>query len=81
MALGEAQGPSQTKWTISADSVDRVAEYPVTFTVTVSTDNLDDPAVTTVVQKFVDLLASSPQFVLRTAARTSLYAEPMTPTA
>lgn len=81
MPLGEPVGPSQTQWTISADSIDKVTGYPVTFTATVFTDNLDDPAVTPVVQKFVDLVDSSPEFVLRSAARTSSYAESMTPTA
>lgn len=81
MPLGQPAGPSQSKWTISADSVDRVAEYPVTFTTTVTTDNIDDPGVPAVVQQFVDLIAASPEFVLRSAARTSTYAESMTPTA
>lgn len=81
MPLGTPVGPSQSQWKISADSVERVAEYPVTFSVTVSTDNIDAVGVPDVVQKFVDLIASSPAFVLRSAARTTVYAESMTPTA
>ncbi|MBC2903534.1 hypothetical protein [Streptomyces cupreus] len=81
MPLGEPVGPSQSQWKISVDSVARVADYPVTFTATVSTDNIDDPAVQGVVQQMVDLLNASPDFVLRSAARTSTYAEQMTPTA
>lgn len=81
MPLGTPQGPSQAQWKIIADSVERVAEYPVTFTTVVSTDNIDAEGVPAVVQQYVDLIASSPNFVLRSAARTSTYAESMTPTA
>ncbi len=81
MPLGNPQGPSQAKWTITADSVNRVAEYPLTFTTVVSTDNIDAPGVPAIVQAFVDLIASSPTFVLRSAGRTSTYSESMTPTA
>lgn len=81
MPLGTPQGPAQAQWKISADSVARVGEYPVTFNVTVTTDNLDAPGVTEIVQQFVDLLAASPALVLRSAVRTSTYGESMTPTA
>lgn len=81
MPLGQPIGPSQSKWTISADSRAKVDEYPVTFTTTVTTDNLDAPGVPAVVQQYVDLINASPDFVLRSAARTSTYAESMTPTA
>lgn len=80
MPLGTPQGPSRAEWTIVADSVEQVAEYPLTFTTVVSTDNIDAPGVPDVVQVFVDLIASSPALVLRSAARTSTYSESMTPT-
>ena len=81
MALGTPQGPSQSRWTVTCDSRAQVAEYPVTFAVTATTDNPDDPAMAAVVQQFVDLIAKSPDFVLRTAGRASTYLESMTPTA
>ncbi|MFD4569392.1 hypothetical protein ACFWOX_34145 [Streptomyces sp. NPDC058467] len=80
MPLGSPEGPTQTQWKITADSVARVGDYPVTFNVTATTDNPDAAAVPDIVQTFVDLLASSPDFRFASAARTYAYSEPMTPT-
>ncbi|MFD3498775.1 hypothetical protein [Streptomyces sp. NPDC058678] len=81
MPLSSPEGPYQARYTVSANSVDKIGEYPVTFDVAVSTDNIDAEGVPEVVQQFVDLIASSPDFVLRSAGRTSTYSESMTPTA
>lgn len=80
MPLGTPEGPTQSHWQVTADSVARVGDYPVTFTVTATTDNPDAAGVPDIVQKFVDLLASSPDFRFASAARTYSYSESMTPT-
>jgi hypothetical protein len=79
--LGTPEGPTQSQWTITAASVAVVGDYPVTFNVTATTDNPDAAGVPAIVQQFVDLLASSPNFRLVSATRTYAYAEAMTPTA
>lgn len=80
MPLGTPEGPTQSQWQVTANSVDRVGDYPVAFNVTATTDNPDAAGVPAIVQKFVDLLASSPDFRLASAARTYSYSESMTPT-
>jgi hypothetical protein len=81
MPLGDQQGPTGTQYQISAQSVESVGEYKVTFTCTPSTDNLDAPEVADIVQKFVDLINASPDFHLTSATRTYDYAQSITPTA
>ncbi|XUL90990.1 hypothetical protein ACQ86D_33805 [Streptomyces galilaeus] len=48
---------------------------------TATTDNPDAPGVPDIVQKFVDMIAASPNFRLMSASRTYSYADPITPTA
>ncbi|MCX4578106.1 hypothetical protein OHB41_33950 [Streptomyces sp. NBC_01571] len=81
MPLGTPEGPSRSQWTAIASSVDRVGEYPVIFDVTATTDNPDAPGVAEIVQQFVDLITSSPDFQLLSATRLYSYSEPITPTA
>lgn len=80
MPLGSPEGPTQSKWQINANSVDRVGEYAVNVSISLSVDNPDDPAVVPIVQKLVDLINGSPDFKLGTAMRTYSYSESMTPT-
>lgn len=80
MPLGTPEGPTASTWKVTASSVDTVADYPVTFTVTATTDNPDAPGVADIVQQFVDLIASSADFRLNSASRSYSYAEPITPT-
>ncbi|MFI7014379.1 hypothetical protein [Streptomyces sp. NPDC050164] len=65
---------------MAVSSVETVADYPVTFSVTATTDNPDAPGVAAIVQQFVDLLAASPRFRLLSATRSYSYSESMTPT-
>ncbi|MFE7273048.1 hypothetical protein [Streptomyces sp. NPDC057623] len=81
MPLGSPEGPTQSQWKVSARSVDRVGDYPVEIAVSLSVDNPDDPAMAPIVQKLVDLIAGSPDFLLSSAARSYSYSESMTPTA
>lgn len=80
MALESPVGPTNSAWTIRADSVDRISGYPVTLMIDAMTDNPDDPRVTPIVQQAVDVLQESGRFVVMTAGRTSTYTESMTPT-
>jgi hypothetical protein len=77
MPLGTPEGPTASQWKVTANSVD----YPVAFNVTATTDNPDAPGVPDIVQKFVAMIAASPNFRLMSAARSYSYSEPITPTA
>jgi hypothetical protein len=82
MPLGTPQGPTQSQWTATANSVATVGDggYPVAFNVTATTDNPDAPGVAAIVQQFVDLIANSPDFKLMEAARKYSYSQPVTAT-
>lgn len=80
MPLGTPEGPTASQWKITANSLDSAGDYPVTFDVTATTDNPDAPGVPDIVQKFVDMIAASPNFRLMSASRTYSYADPITPT-
>lgn len=81
MPLGTPQGPSQSQWKVTANSVVLVGDYPVSFDATVATDNPDADGVADIVQQFVDLIAKSPDFRLVSASRSYGYSEQMTPSA
>lgn len=81
MPLGTPEGPTQSRWKVQFSSTTMIGDYPVSFDVTATTDNPDAPEVEGIVQQFVDLLASSPQFWLLSATRSYSYSESMTPTA
>lgn len=80
MPLGTPVGPTASQWTVRAVSNMPLGDYGVTFNVTATADNPDDPGMEAIVQAFVDLIASSPDFRLNTASRTYSYQEPITPT-
>jgi hypothetical protein len=80
MPLGPPEGPTASQWRATVNSLDTVGEYPVAFNIVATTDNPDLPGMAPIVQKFVDLLASSPDFRLTGAFRTYSYSERMTPT-
>jgi hypothetical protein len=81
MPLGTPEGPTASQWKVTANSVDSAGDYPVAFNVTATTDNPDAPGVPDIVQKFVDMIAASPNFRLMSANRSYSYSEPITPTA
>lgn len=81
MPLGTPQGPTQSQWKVTANSFATVGDYPVSFEVAVSTDNLDADGVPDIVQQFVDLIAGSAAFKLVSATRSYGYTEQMTPSA
>jgi hypothetical protein len=81
MPLGTPEGPTASQWKVTANSVDSAGDYPVAFNVTATTDNPDAPGVPDIVQKFVAMIAASPNFRLMSAARSYSYSEPITPTA
>ncbi|KUN92027.1 hypothetical protein [Streptomyces caeruleatus] len=80
MPLGTPEGPTASQWKVTAQSLTTIGEYGVTFNVTATTDNPDDPGMADIVQAFVDLIASSPDFRLNSASRSYSYSEPITPT-
>ena len=79
MPLGTPQGPTQSQWKVTANSVATVGDYPVAFAATVLADNPDADGVPDIVQQFVDLVAKSPDFKLVSATRSYGYTEQMTP--
>lgn len=81
MPLGTPEGPTASQWKVTANSVDSAGDYPVAFNVTATTDNPDAPGVPDIVQKFVDMIAASPNFRLMSANSSYSYSEPITPTA
>jgi hypothetical protein len=81
MALQSPQDGTDYSYAVSGHSVDRVGDYPVAFTIGLSTDNMADPAALAIVQQMVDLLAASALFVVDTAQRTHTRVEAISPTA
>jgi len=81
MPLGTPEGPTASQWKVIVNSVDTAGDYPVTFTVSATTDNPDAPEVPAIVQKFVDTVTAGGTFRLVSATRTYSYSEQMTPTA
>ncbi|MEU9972356.1 hypothetical protein [Streptomyces sp. NPDC051014] len=79
MPLGTPQGPTQSRWTVTANSVALVGDYPVSFDVVATTDNPDADGVPEIVQTFVDLIDQSPDFKLASATRSYGYTEQLTP--
>ncbi|MEU8756203.1 hypothetical protein AB0C88_37525 [Streptomyces chartreusis] len=59
-------------------SVALAGDYPVSFQVAVSTENMSDPAVTGLVQSFVDVVHASPDFLLTSGTRSTSYTETIT---
>ncbi|MEU5094953.1 hypothetical protein [Streptomyces sp. NPDC020996] len=80
MPFGTPQGPTQSKWQVAANSVAGINGYPVEFSVTAAADNPDDPDMAGIVQQFIDLIASSPNFKVTSASRSYGYQQPITPT-
>jgi hypothetical protein len=80
MPLGTPEGPTASTWKITANSIDPIGEYLVTFAIAATTDNPDDPKMPLVVQKFIDLVHASPDFRFISATRSYSYTEPITPT-
>jgi hypothetical protein len=80
MALDTPQGPTSSQWTISVNSVLVVGEYPVPFEIKAMPDNPDADGVLETVQKMVDLISSSPDFVVTYAQRTYGYTQRILPT-
>lgn len=81
MPFGTPVGPTASQWAIRAISNGTIGDYNVTFNVTATTDNPDDPGVAPIVQAFIDLIANSADFRVNSATRTYSYQEPITPTA
>lgn len=81
MALQSPEDGTDYAYTVAGHSVDRVGDYPVAFAITLSTDNMADPAVLAIVQQMVDLLAASSTFLVDSAQRTHTRVEAISPTA
>jgi hypothetical protein len=81
MALQSPQDGTDYSYAIVGHSVARVGDYPMGFTIGLSTDNMADPAALAIVQQLVDLLAASATFVVDTAQRTHTRVEAISPTA
>jgi predicted TIM-barrel enzyme len=80
MAFGSAVGPTGTQYTVVANSVTMVGDYPVKFTAAVSADNLDATGVDTIVQQFVDALVASGHFTISgQSGKTYSYSEGVSP--
>jgi hypothetical protein len=80
MPLSTPDGPQSSQWLINAASILMVGEYPVTFEIRPTPDNPDADGVSEAIQKFVDLIDTSPDFTVNYAGRTYNYQQRMTPT-
>jgi hypothetical protein len=78
MAYGTPTGPTDPQYVLQFRSIALAGEYPLTFHVTVSTENLADPAVGGLVQAFVDAVHASPDFNLAFGSRSMSYTESLT---
>jgi len=81
MPLGTPEGPTASQWTINAVSDLRVGEYPVPFEIKAMPDNPDADGVYEIIQRFIDLIDSSPDFQVTYANRSYGYQQRVTPTA
>ncbi|MFF7452090.1 MULTISPECIES: hypothetical protein [unclassified Streptomyces] len=81
MPLGTPSESGTRQYQLALRSVDFVdPDYRLVIQCTADTDNMADEDVATIFQKFVDLVASSEDFVLMSAARTKHFSEAITPT-
>lgn len=81
MPYGTPNGPADPRYVLQFRSVALAGDYPVSFQVAVSTENMGDPAVTGLVQTFVDVVHASPDFLLTSGTRATSYSETITPSA
>lgn len=80
MTLEAPQDTPDFAFEIIGHSVENVGDYTVEYQMTMQTDNNGSPAALAIVQKMVDLLAASPDFVLSSALRRHTRTEPISPT-
>ncbi|MDG9703825.1 hypothetical protein [Streptomyces sp. DH37] len=80
MAYGEPNGPHTHQYEIWVRATEHAGEYPVSFTVRPDTADISAAEAEAVMQKFVDLIDSSPDFTLSSASRTYRYHQAITPT-
>lgn len=78
MSYGTPTGPADPRYVLQFRSVALAGDYPVTFQVAVSTENMSDPAVADAVQAFVDVVHASPDFNLAFGSRSTSYTETLT---
>jgi hypothetical protein len=78
MSYGTPNGPADPQYVLQFRSVALAGEYPLTFHVSVTTENVADPAVGGLVQAFVDTVHASPDFNLVFGSRTTSYTESLT---
>ena len=78
MPYGTPIGPADPRYVLQFRSVALAGDYPVTFQVAVSTENMSDPAVAELTQAFVDVVHASPDFNLVFGSRSTSYTESLT---
>lgn len=78
MSYGTPVGPADHRYVLQFRSVALAGDYPVTFQVAVSTENMSDPAVGGLVQAFADVVHASPDFNLVFGSRSTSYTESLT---
>lgn len=78
MSYGSPVGPADPRYVLAFRSVTLAGDYPVTFQVGVSTENMSDPAVADLVQQFVDVVHGSDEFNLTFGSRSTSYTESLT---
>ncbi|KMS68407.1 hypothetical protein ACZ91_66900 [Streptomyces regensis] len=80
MPLSPPEDLGHSAWAVQIRHTSIVAGYPVHFQAVLDTEIPDHPDVIAIVQKFVDVLDSSPEFVVWRAVRTYPRTQLMTPT-
>lgn len=85
MPLQAATDATDYTFTITGNSTTLVGssgdQYPVTFTMNLTTDNPGSPDAVTIVQSMVDVLNAAPGWANVTATRTHTRTEAITPDA
>lgn len=81
MAYSTPTATGNRAYQLNVQSVQPVGDYYVHITCTATTDDMNSDVLASIFQKFVDLVASSPDFIIPSAVRSQEYTEIVTPTA